>query len=286
MATISEALEIAIQHQNGGRLQIAEQIYRQILAVEPNHTDAVYALGLIAFQGGKLDDAVACWRRTVELKPDFAQAHNNLGVAFKRQGKLDEAVACYRRALELKPDYAEARSNLGYAQTESAAVPPRDQFPRTVCACETCRSPCHYLPGMLAPGDIERIAAHLSKSAAAVESLLRASPGALVSGSENDRMPALRIPCIVPKSMEGGMRCVFLDSEGRCIVHPVAPFGCSHFDSHMDDAESERRGRALLRAAAVDQDYQATWQRLVDAGQTTESPAARRAKMNEGKSLH
>ena len=31
MATISEALAIAIQHHQAGRLQAAEQIYRQIL---------------------------------------------------------------------------------------------------------------------------------------------------------------------------------------------------------------------------------------------------------------
>ena len=45
MATISEALAIAIQHHQAGRLQAAEQIYRQILAVEPNHADAWHLSG-------------------------------------------------------------------------------------------------------------------------------------------------------------------------------------------------------------------------------------------------
>ena len=149
MATISEALAIAIQHHQAGRLQAAEQIYRQILAVEPNHADAIHLLGVIAHQAGKheiaveyieraiglqgnaaafhnnlgeayralcrVPEAVACYRRALELKPDYAEAHNNLGIALKDQGKLDEAVACYRRALELKPDYAEAHNNLGNA---------------------------------------------------------------------------------------------------------------------------------------------------------------------------
>ena len=149
MPTISEALAIAVQHHQAGRLQAAEQIYRQILAVEPNHPDAIHLLGVIAHQAGKhevaveyigraiglkgnaaafhnnlgeayralrrISEAVACYRRALELKPDYAEAHNNLGVAFKDQGKLDEAVACYRRALELKPDYAEAHNNLGNA---------------------------------------------------------------------------------------------------------------------------------------------------------------------------
>ena len=149
MATISEALAIAVRHHQAGRLQAAEQIYRQILAVEPNHADAWHLLGVIARQmgeheaaveyigraialkgnvadfhnnlgnalkdRGKLDEAVACYHRALELKPDHAEAHNNLGNALKDQRKLDEAVACYRRALELKPDLAGAHRNMGVA---------------------------------------------------------------------------------------------------------------------------------------------------------------------------
>ncbi len=147
MATISEALAIAARHHQAGRLQAAEQIYRQILALEPNHADAWHLLGVIAHQvgkheiaveyigrairlngsatafhynlantfkdQGKLDEAVACYRRALELKPDYPDAHNNLGAVLRDQGKLVEAIACYRRALELKPDYAEAYKNLG-----------------------------------------------------------------------------------------------------------------------------------------------------------------------------
>ena len=156
MATISELLAIAVQHHQGGRLQAAEQIYRQILAVEPNHADAIHLLGVIAHQAGKhevaveyidagdrlerqcgslpqqlgeayralhrISEAVACYRRALELNPDYAEAHNNLGIALKDQGQLDEAVACCRRALELKPDYAEAHNNLGLALKEQGKL--------------------------------------------------------------------------------------------------------------------------------------------------------------------
>ena len=149
MPTIPEVFAAAIQHHQAGRLQAAEQGYRQILAVEPNHADALHLLGVIAHQLGKHDlavqyieqairlqggaaafhcnlggayqalrraaEAVASYRRALQLKPDFAEAHNNLGNALKDQGKLEEAVACYRRALELKPNYAEAQNNLGVA---------------------------------------------------------------------------------------------------------------------------------------------------------------------------
>ncbi len=149
MATIPEQFSLAVEHHQAGRLQAAESLYRQILAVEPNHADAIHLLGMVAYQQGqhevaaqfvqraialdgnaavfhnnlsqvfkdqgKLDEAVACCRRALELKPDYATAHNNLGNALNLQGKLDEAVACYRRAVELQPDYAVAHNNLGNA---------------------------------------------------------------------------------------------------------------------------------------------------------------------------
>ncbi len=147
MATISEAFAVAVVHHRAGRLQAAEQIYLQILSIEPNHAPAWHLLGVVHYQRGnhqaaadhivraigldasaadfrcnlgnvyqrldKPDEATACYRRALELKPDYAEAHCNLGNVFKHQGKRDEAIACYRRALELKPDFAEAHTNLG-----------------------------------------------------------------------------------------------------------------------------------------------------------------------------
>ncbi len=156
MATISQALAIAVQHHQAGRLQAAEQIYRQILAAEPSHADAWHLLGVIANQMGEhevaveyigraiglksttaafhnnlgeayralrnLPQALACYRRALDLEPDYAKAHNNLAVALKDQGQLDEAVACCRRALELTPDSAEIHYNLGVAFEEQGKL--------------------------------------------------------------------------------------------------------------------------------------------------------------------
>jgi tetratricopeptide (TPR) repeat protein len=147
MATISEALAIAIQHHQAGRLEAAQQIYQQILQAAPNQADAWHLLGVLAHQAGKHEvaveyirraiglkgdadafhnnlgaayralrrtpEAVACYRRALELTPNYFQAHYNLGNVLEDLGNLDEAIACYRRALELKPDYAEAFNNLG-----------------------------------------------------------------------------------------------------------------------------------------------------------------------------
>ena len=156
MVTIPEALEIAVQHHQSGRLQAAEQIYRQILQAEPNQAHAIHLLGVIASQVGKYEiaiqyiqraiglngaeagfhnnlgeayralhripEAVACYRRALQLSPDCVETHNNLGNLFKDQGKLDEAVACYHRALQRKPDFAEAHNNLGNALNDQGKL--------------------------------------------------------------------------------------------------------------------------------------------------------------------
>jgi protein O-GlcNAc transferase len=115
MATVPEAFAIAIQHHQAGRLPAAEQIYRQILAVQPNHADALHLLGVIASQTGKPATAVECIERAIALQGQAPFYHNNLGEAYRALRRNGEAVACYRRALELRPDYAEAHSNLGNA---------------------------------------------------------------------------------------------------------------------------------------------------------------------------
>jgi predicted O-linked N-acetylglucosamine transferase (SPINDLY family) len=113
MPTISEILSTAIEHHQAGRLEEAEQAYRQILQSEPNHADAIHLLGYLAHQVGRNELAVELIVRAIELKGNVPAFHNNLGEAYRALRKISAAVACYRRALRLKPDYPEALNNLG-----------------------------------------------------------------------------------------------------------------------------------------------------------------------------
>jgi predicted O-linked N-acetylglucosamine transferase (SPINDLY family) len=144
--TLQPTFEAAIQHHQAGRLREAEIIYRQVLARQPDHAQALHHLGLIAHQAGRddiaidligqagkidpnapdiqsnlgvvlkstgrLDDAIAAYCRAISLRPDYPEAHNNLGVALKEKGDLDGAIAAYRVAVAQRPTYAEALVNL------------------------------------------------------------------------------------------------------------------------------------------------------------------------------
>lgn len=120
--SISEAAELAVEHEEAGRLHEAEEIYREILRDEPENADILHRLGLLSHRTGDYDAAAALISRAVEIAPQNAEAHKSLGNAVRMQGRMAEAVRCYRRAIEVDPDYAIAHNNLGNALTEQGQL--------------------------------------------------------------------------------------------------------------------------------------------------------------------
>jgi protein O-GlcNAc transferase len=107
------ALEQAYAHHAAGRLEEADEGYRQILAADPRHFDALHLRGVLALQAGRPADAVASIESALRVDPASSQAHNNLGEAYRRLGKLAEAAAQFREAAALAPASGDALFNLG-----------------------------------------------------------------------------------------------------------------------------------------------------------------------------
>ena len=57
MSTTDQLLDTAFAAYNGGDFDKAEELEREVLTVEANHGDALYLLGLIAFQANALEPA-------------------------------------------------------------------------------------------------------------------------------------------------------------------------------------------------------------------------------------
>jgi len=105
----------ALAHHRAGRLVEAEQLYWQILAVDPRHAHSLHLLGVIAHQRGHHQPSIDLIRRAIQLQEDAAVFHSNLGLVLKSVDKTEEAIAHYQRALTLRPDFADAHNNLGSA---------------------------------------------------------------------------------------------------------------------------------------------------------------------------
>ena len=84
--TTQQTFELALQHHQAGRLADAETLYRQILAVQPNHAEALHYLGVLADQLGRHDLAEELIRRATVLDPNNFAAHFNLAKACRTLG--------------------------------------------------------------------------------------------------------------------------------------------------------------------------------------------------------
>jgi predicted O-linked N-acetylglucosamine transferase (SPINDLY family) len=161
--TLQQALQLAAQHQQAGRVREAEVVYQQILAQQPENVDALHQLGRLACQVGRYDvgvdligraaalrpnsaelqaslgralkgngqpgDAIAAYRRAIALNPAIAETHNNLGNALREHGDIDEAIAAYQTAIALRPEMAQPYSNL------SRALRDRGRLDESIAAC-------------------------------------------------------------------------------------------------------------------------------------------------------
>ena len=101
-------------HRNG-RLADAEARYRQMLAAQPRHAQALHYLGVLCHQTRRHDEAVKLIAAALELAPHDADYLNNYGLALRAAGRLDEAAAAYRAAIAQSPMDMDLHNNLGNA---------------------------------------------------------------------------------------------------------------------------------------------------------------------------
>jgi predicted O-linked N-acetylglucosamine transferase (SPINDLY family) len=113
--TLEQALELAVQHHQAGRVREAEGLYLQILTAQPNHADALHLLGVLSHQSGRTESAIQLIRRAGEIRPDVPAYFGNLGIILAGLGRFEEAIDVYRKAIELQPDAPEVRDNLAGA---------------------------------------------------------------------------------------------------------------------------------------------------------------------------
>ncbi|MBN4051804.1 tetratricopeptide repeat protein [Parvibaculum lavamentivorans] len=110
---IGRTLKQAMRLHEKGRHEQAEKRYAKILQADPDHSDALHLMGVMAHQSGRNADALRLIRRSLELDPQFADAHFNLGLIHEAEGQLEEAESAYSASIDINPRNAKAALNLG-----------------------------------------------------------------------------------------------------------------------------------------------------------------------------
>lgn len=132
-----------------GRLEEAEQCYRQVLQREPNHPDALHLLGLVLHQRGDQKHAADLIRRAIQSSPSSAAFHNSLGEVLRAQQRVADAKASFQAALRLQPDYAAAQVNLSLVLESLNDHEGAEQQLRSTLKLAPDFAPAHYNLGRL-----------------------------------------------------------------------------------------------------------------------------------------
>lgn len=121
--------QLAVEHHRAGRLQQAHELYRQLLAHEPNNADVLHLMGVLAHQTGRNDIAIDFIGRAIAgsggpNRSNIAAMHYNLSEALRAMGRREDAAAALRRAIELEPRNLAAHSNLALVLNELGRYEP------------------------------------------------------------------------------------------------------------------------------------------------------------------
>jgi Flp pilus assembly protein TadD len=113
VTSLTQVLQMGWNLHQQGDFAGAENIYRQVLVLDPTSADACCYLGILYFDLERFAESIAAYQQALQLRPRFPIALSNLGNSLTAVERFAEAEAALRQALQLQPDYANAWSNLG-----------------------------------------------------------------------------------------------------------------------------------------------------------------------------
>jgi len=94
-------LKQAVEHHLAGRLPEAEDLYRAILADDPDHPDVAAGLGEIAYRTGHFEDAARLLHQALEQDPGKPEIWKYLIEALVKAGYNDDAEKVIAEAQQL-----------------------------------------------------------------------------------------------------------------------------------------------------------------------------------------
>ena len=89
--------------------------FEDVLALEPNHTEALVKKGAALERLRKLEEAIVCYDQAIAADNSLTIAYLYKGGLFNRMERFSEALECYEQALRTQEKRAAAKPNLDFA---------------------------------------------------------------------------------------------------------------------------------------------------------------------------
>ncbi len=168
---VKDLLNAGLEYHNAGDLAQAEHHYQQVLALDPNQSDAIHFMGVLATGAGELDKARQYLERAIELSPGNAACYNNMGNVYQNQGDYEGSIPYYEKTLELNPSHYMAHNNLGAAHIRLGNYARALEFCKKAVALES-----HYPAGWNNLGDCCANLGELDRAMAYYDKALEQDP--------------------------------------------------------------------------------------------------------------
>ena len=110
--TIEQTINLAVSNHKENKTDIAQELYNQVLKIDPNHLQVLNNIALIFTNLKEYQKAKNCYEKVIEIDSSYVKAHNNLGNLFRILGENQKAKNCYEKAIKLNPSDAATYYNL------------------------------------------------------------------------------------------------------------------------------------------------------------------------------
>ncbi|NDZ13091.1 tetratricopeptide repeat protein [Variovorax sp. WS11] len=128
---------------NAGSLDEAERAYGRILAVVPDHAEALHFQGLAVHQRGDHARAIELIRAAIALNGEQFGWYSNLGNVLLLSGQKDAAAKAFEQALQLAPERADIHNNLGVLRGEQERFEDAESALRRAIALDPASAEAH-----------------------------------------------------------------------------------------------------------------------------------------------
>jgi predicted O-linked N-acetylglucosamine transferase (SPINDLY family) len=111
-AATADLLRQAEQAFARGEHVVAETLWQQVLALDPDHPEALFHFGNRARERGDHAAAIDLYERALRRAQGHPGVLNNLGLALEANGETERAQVCYRAVLARQPQHPDTLLNL------------------------------------------------------------------------------------------------------------------------------------------------------------------------------
>lgn len=141
----------AVQQHQSGQLARAESLYKQVLAANPKHADALHMLGVVYYQTNRSAEAVAMISQALAIQPRNTDYLNHYALSLRAANQPQAAIQHFQQALLLQPKDLDIQFNLantllmterfeeaaGYYRRLLRVLPRNEDVREALCHCLT-----------------------------------------------------------------------------------------------------------------------------------------------------